>query len=137
MITLQIISLQCFHYFTLAFLFQVNSVLYQTTVTIDRIFTDRYLTLWVASGWADVAAIVVGSLVGSVLMAIIVEKSKKCLDFGVTLFLLHLLICTLYNGLPVTLDWWVVHVFATIVMVLLGEYLCSRREMEDIPLLQI
>jgi len=66
-----------------------------------------------------------------------VEKSKKCLDFGVTLFLLHLLLCSLYDGFPTILDWWVMHVLGTIVMVLLGEYLCSRRELDDIPILQI
>lgn len=73
----------------------------------------------------------------SVLLAVIVEKSKKCLDFGVTLFLLHLLLCSLYDGFPTILDWWVMHVLGTIVMVLLGEYLCSRRELDDIPILQI
>jgi protein SYS1 len=73
----------------------------------------------------------------SVLLAMIVEKSKKCLDFGVTLFIIHFVACWMYNGLPTVLDWWVVHVFAMIVMVLLGEYLCSRKELDDIPLLQI
>jgi protein SYS1 len=73
----------------------------------------------------------------SFLLAVIVEKSKKCLDFSVTLFLLHLLLCTVYNGLPTALEWWIVHVLATIAMVVLGEYICSRRELDDIPLLQI
>ena len=73
----------------------------------------------------------------SVLLAIIVEKSKKCLDFSVTLFLLHLLISTMYGGFPSRLDWWVVHVFGTIIMVILGEYLCSLKELNDIPLLQL
>ena len=67
----------------------------------------------------------------------IVEKSKKCLDFAFTLFLIHLMICTFYNGLPRTLDWWIVNILGTIIMVLLGEYVCSIREMSDIPLLQI
>lgn len=46
------------------------------------------------------------------------------------------MICTLYGGFPAKLDWWVVHVFGTILMVLLGEYLCSLRELDDIPLLR-
>jgi hypothetical protein len=64
----QIVSLQCFHYFLLAFFFQVNHVLYGTTVTIDRIFTDRYLRLWQSerSGWADAIALFLASLVGYV-----------------------------------------------------------------------
>ena len=69
-------------------------------------------------------------------MAVIVEKSKKCLDFSVTLFLIHLFSCYWYDGLPRSLDWWVVHVLGTNVMVLLGEYLCSLKEMRDIPLLE-
>jgi protein SYS1 len=177
LITAQIVSMQCFHYFLLAFLFQLNSVLYNKSVTVDRIFTDQYVRLWHTSGWADVSAILLASLAGyvygqqsrglfcficsyharvrfcllafdsmcvclfhffrSVLLAVIVEKSKKCLDFGVTLFLLHLAITTLYGGLPNVLDWWVVHVLGTIQMVLVGEYLCSRRELDDIPLLPL
>jgi len=73
----------------------------------------------------------------SVLLAIIVEKSKKCLDFGVTLFIIHLVVCYMYNGWPSKLDWWIVHVLGMILMVLLGEYVCSRKELDDIPLLQI
>ena len=76
-------------------------------------------------------------LIRSFLMAIIVEKSKKCLDFSFTLFVVHLLIVCVYDGFPSTWDWWIVHIFSMVTMVLLGEYLCARREMEDIPLLQL
>lgn len=73
----------------------------------------------------------------SFLLTIIVEKSKMCLDFSVTYFILHLVISSVYYQVPATADWWIVHVFATIVMVLVGEYLCSLRELSDIPLLQL
>ena len=121
----------------LAILLQINSFLYGTTVTLDRIFTDEYVQLWHVNGWPDCCAILLASVAGSVLLTIIVEKSKKCLDFSVTLFLLHLILCTYYRGIPHKMDWWIVHVMGTIVMVVVGEYFCSRREMEDIPLLQL
>jgi hypothetical protein len=74
----------------------------------------------------------------AVLLVVIVEKSKKCLDFSVTLFFVHLVFSTMYNhGIPKAIEWWLVHVAGTILMVVLGEYLCSRREMEDIPLLHL
>lgn len=76
-------------------------------------------------------------LSSAVLLAIIVEKSKKCLDFSVTLFLIHLFSCYWYDGLPRSLDWWVIHVLGTIVMILLGEYLCSLKELSEIPLLAL
>lgn len=137
LIASQIVCLQCFHYFLLAVFFQINSFLYGKSVTLDRIFTDAHIHLWRVSGWPDCAAVLLASLVGAVLLTIIVEKSKKCLDFAATLFLLHLLLCTYYSRLPRTFDWWIVHVVGTVLMVVLGEYLCSRREMEDIPLLQL
>ena len=139
LIAIQIVCLQCFHYFLLAVLFQINSFLYGTNVTLDRIFTDEHVQIWHVQGWPDCCAIWLASLVGSVLLTMIVEKSKKCLDFSVTLFVLHVLLCTYYQGgrIPHTMDWWIVHILGTIIMVLLGEYLCSRREMEEIPLLQL
>lgn len=73
----------------------------------------------------------------SVLMSIIVEKSKKVLDFSVTLFIIHFMACVFYNGVPRTWDWWIIHILGTIMMVLMGEYLCAKREMDDIPLLTI
>lgn len=99
-------------------------------------------------------------------MSIIVEKSKKVLDFSLTLFMIHFMACVFYNGVPGTWDWWIIHVLGTIMMVLMGgtfscarrffldcgfframtnaffssfvkEYLCSKRELDDIPLLTI
>jgi hypothetical protein len=70
-------------------------------------------------------------------LAIVVEKAKKCLDFAVTLFIIHLMICVSYNGhFPISWDWWILHVFGTILMIVLGEFFCSRRELMEIPLLQ-
>lgn len=133
----QIVAMQCFHYVVLGFLLQVNYVIFGTSITLDRIFSDQYLSIWTAVGWADALAILLASLVGSLLLAIIVEKSKKCLDFSVTLFMIHFIFCTFYSGLPSTWDWYIVHILGTIMMVLFGEYLCSRRELDDIPLLQL
>lgn len=200
----QIVAMQCFHYLFLGLFFQINHVLYGESITIDRMFTDRYLRVFHTSGWPDALAVflsysVVGyvsvwktaslfycvscALVGpakkapfggqmphsqshlhivvgssppsslsrvappgpvprrnngrSFLMAIIVEKSKKCLDFSFTLLVVHFVIVCLYDGFPATWDWWIAHVVSMVSMVLLGEYLCARREMEDIPLLTL
>ena len=35
-----------------------------------------------------------------------VVRAKKCLDFTVTMYLLHLLMVTLLAGFPKTLTWW-------------------------------
>lgn len=71
----------------------------------------------------------------ALMLAIIVEKSKKCLDFSVTLFIIHIIFCSMYGGFPSTWDWWIIHILGMILMVVLGEYLCSKKELSDIPLL--
>ena len=131
----QIVALQSFHYLTLGFCIQCNHVVYGSSITIDRIFTSQYIDVWTGEGWVDNGAVLVSALVGSLLLAVIVEKSKKCLDFSVTLFFIHFLACCLYGGAPNTYSWWIVHILATIIMTLLGEYFCSIREMNEIPLL--
>lgn len=67
LITMQILSMQCLHYFLLAILLQLNYLFFNRRVTIDRIFTDRYLRLWHSSGWPDVVAILLTSIAGYVL----------------------------------------------------------------------
>jgi len=131
----QIITLQSLFYVVLGFIFEINHVMFATSITMDRIFTSKFLDVWSALGWIDNAAVLMSSFIGSFLLALIVEKSKKCLDFSVTLFLIHVILCSFYGGFPSTWDWWIVHLMGMIMMVVLGEYFCSKRELSDIPLL--
>jgi protein SYS1 len=174
LILAQIVAMQCFHYLLLAVCIQVNSVLFHTTISLDRIFTDHFIRLW-SSPWhehfdfpppddssqndqqhhwptsyatgrlynhqggvADIFSCLLAALAGAVMLAVIVEKSKKCLDFGLTMLVLHVVFCTIYGGRPPTrLDWYVVQGLATTVTIVLGEYLCSLVELSDIPLLPL
>lgn len=133
----QIAAFQSLHYFILSILFQLNSFLFSSPVSLDRIFTAKHLSVWTSEGRLDAITIIVSSLIGSFLLAIIVEKSKKCLDFSITLFFLHCIICGFGFGPEVfsSADFWIVHLLGLILMVVLGEYLCSRRELMEIPLL--
>jgi len=107
-----------------------------TAVRVDRIFTGRHLDVWTREGWIDNGAIIMSSVVGAFVLAHIVEKSKKCLDFSVTLFTIHLTICSFYDGkIPRSWDWWIIHILGMILMIVMGEYVCSRVEMREIPLL--
>lgn len=133
----QMAALQFLHYFVLCVFMQVNYVLLGTSITLDRIFTDHYLNVWTIEGWVDNSVILFSSFTGAVLLALIVEKAKKCLDFSVTMFMIHLVACSMYGGIPDTSDWWIVNILHMIVMILLGEFFCARREMQDIPLLTL
>ena len=60
----QIISLQSFHYVVLGVIFQINHVLFATSITTDRIFTAKHLDIWSASGWIDCGAVLMSSFIG-------------------------------------------------------------------------
>jgi hypothetical protein len=60
----QILAIQCFHYLILGLMVQINHFIFATSVTIDRIFTDEYLTVWTAKGWIDSFAILFSYLFG-------------------------------------------------------------------------
>ena len=34
-----------------------------------------------------------------------VERTKKCLDFTATLYVIHLFCCVFYKGIPSTMEW--------------------------------
>ena len=58
----------------------------------------------------------------------------QCLDFTITLLLFHLLLTIIYTAeLPKSWEWWIVNVVGGLVMVLGGEWVCSRAELRDIP----
>lgn len=67
-------------------------------------------------------------------LLLLIERSKKCLDFSVTLYIVHLFICIGYGGWPSSITWWVVNGTGIGVMALLGEYLCMRRELQEIKI---
>lgn len=70
-------------------------------------------------------------------MLYVIERAKKCLDFSATLYIIHLFICLIYGGWPVSLTWWVVNLIGLASMSLLGEWLCIRRELREIPLTRL
>lgn len=43
----------------------------------------------------------------------------------------------LLQEFPKALDWWIVHLVAMAITILLGEYLCSRRELKEIPMIDL
>jgi hypothetical protein len=64
----------------------------------------------------------------------LIERAKKCLDFSATVYIVHLFICIIHGGWPTSLTWWAVNGTGIAVMALLGEYLCIRRELREIPI---
>lgn len=66
--------------------------------------------------------------------AYIVEKANKCLDFTVTVFILHLIFTIFTYKFPNTFNWWFTHLTLVTVTVLASEYFCLKLETAEITL---
>ncbi|CDW87486.1 UNKNOWN [Stylonychia lemnae] len=66
--------------------------------------------------------------------AYIVEKANKCLDFTVTIFILHLWVTWYLYKFPTALQWWICHGILVTVTVLAAEFFCLKLETAEIKL---
>ena len=67
-------------------------------------------------------------------MRVVVARAKKCWDFGLTMYIIHLAAVSAWSGFPLRWFWWVLQISCATVTVLLGEFLCVRFEMAEIPI---
>lgn len=67
------------------------------------------------------------------ILSVIVERAKKCLDFSVTIYFIHFMLCSIFDSIPTTWEWWLTNSIAMIVTVVGSEFLCIRNEMASIP----
>lgn len=134
LIIYQIATLQCLYYFVFGSLLLVSNILIGSLLSLDLMFSANYLGAESDYGFLVACPQIVAGLVGGYLLAFVVEKIKKCLDFSVTVWFVHLIVCTAYDGFPNAWGWWVSNGVSFLCMVFLGEYLCAAREMENIPL---
>ncbi|KAI8467903.1 MAG: integral membrane protein S linking to the trans Golgi network-domain-containing protein [Monoraphidium minutum] len=134
LIVAQIISVQCLFYIVLGALQFVIIGPRFGHLTIAYIFNYQTMHLGTHIGRLVAVTHAANAVVAATHLMWIVERAKKCLDFASTCYIWHLVFCACYGGFPTSLTWWGVNVGAFIVMSLGGEWLCVRRELQDIPL---
>mmetsp|Transcript_2836 Transcript_2836/g.10310 ORF Transcript_2836/g.10310 Transcript_2836/m.10310 type:complete len:161 (+) Transcript_2836:179-661(+) len=132
-IVAQIVSMQCLFYLSYGLLILVLIGPYET-LTVDFIFNWRYMELQSYAGVAVAGCYFINALVGSAFLLLVVERSKKCLDFTVTQYFLHGMMVLSHSGVPSSVIWWLNTALCIAVMAVAGEWLCMRRELRDIPL---
>ncbi|CAL5373645.1 unnamed protein product [Camellia sinensis] len=136
LIVAQIVCLQCLYYLTLGVFMGILVGTRVSRMSLVYFFDYATVTASTITGWCVIAAFVLSSFSGhrAVYMLYFIERSKKCLDFSATLYIIHLFVCIIYGGWPSSITWWVVNGSGVAVMVLLGERLCKKRELREIPI---
>mmetsp|Transcript_56477 Transcript_56477/g.178687 ORF Transcript_56477/g.178687 Transcript_56477/m.178687 type:complete len:165 (+) Transcript_56477:390-884(+) len=133
LIIAQIVCLQSSYYLSLGALLWLLVGGHVPKVTLRFFFDSAQLSVHSVSGWMAILAFLFNSVAGACYLYLLVERAKKCLDFTATLFILHLFCCLCYTGVPSTWEWWLTNILSVTVMAVLGEWLCLRREMREIP----
>eukprot|EP01113_Clastostelium_recurvatum_P047061 TRINITY_DN8336_c0_g1_i1.p1 TRINITY_DN8336_c0_g1~~TRINITY_DN8336_c0_g1_i1.p1 ORF type:complete len:244 (-),score=43.06 TRINITY_DN8336_c0_g1_i1:37-714(-) len=130
----QIATIQCVYYLSLGGMLMLLDLLSGYSLTFTQMFSYKATSMHTWHGWIVIVSMPFTSLAGAFGLFVVVERSKKCLDYTVTAWIFHLCTCWIYGGFPRGWTWWLVNIFSLILMAVLGEYLCMRREMTDIPL---
>ncbi|PON36017.1 Integral membrane protein SYS [Parasponia andersonii] len=137
LIVAQIFCLQCVYYLTLGLFLSILVGSRVSRMSLVYFFDYATLTASTVTGWCVIASFLLSALAGVGYLVFLIERAKKCLDFSVTLFIIHLFICIVYGGWPSSVTWWIVNGTGIAIMALLGEYLCIRREMREIPITRL
>lgn len=134
LIVAQIVCLQCLYYVTLGFFIAILVGTRVPRMSLLYLFDYATVSVSTVTGWCVIASFLLSSVVGAVYIFHLIERAKKCFDFSATLYIIHLVLCIMYGGWPSSITWWVVTGTGVAVMSLLGEYLCVRRELQEIPI---
>lgn len=137
LIVAQIVCIQCLYYLTLGVFMAIIVGPRVSKMSLVYFFDYATVTLSTVTGWSVIASFLLSSIVGAGFLLYLIERAKKCLDFSATLYIMHLFICIMYGGWPSSVTWWVVNGSGLAVMALLGEYLCIRRELREIPITRL
>ncbi|KAK6914914.1 Integral membrane protein SYS1-related [Dillenia turbinata] len=134
LIVAQIVCLQCLYYLTLGIFMSILVGSRVSRMSLIYFFDFAAVTASTVTGWCVISSFILTALAGAFYLLYLVERAKKCLDFSATIYIIHLVICILYGGWPASITWWIVNATGFAVMALLGEYLCIRRELREIPI---
>ncbi|KAG7096831.1 hypothetical protein E1B28_004240 [Marasmius oreades] len=83
-------------------------------------------------GWVVAFAWIAACCVDLIPLYALIRRPRLILDFSFTLLFNHLVLTTYYStSIPTSLFFYLVTLFGTAIMVIVGEQLCVRREMRE------
>ena len=134
LIIAQIISMISILYGGLGFCLLILDYIIGTPISLGQVFSYSEIHTKGWNGKIVLAAFTINSLCCSIGLWFIVQRTKQCLDFSVTIHLFHLIACCYYNGyFPITYSWWLLNAVCVTVMCVCGEFLCMKSELSSIP----
>ncbi|KAL5466677.1 hypothetical protein EMCRGX_G030821 [Ephydatia muelleri] len=75
------------------------SILFGTQKSVDQLFNYHEFES-VYDGWMIMVLFILNAFSSALALWWVVRRAKQCLDFSVTVYLIHTLICLSYGGFP-------------------------------------
>ncbi|KAJ1854128.1 hypothetical protein GGH12_001478 [Coemansia sp. RSA 1822] len=133
LIVAQIVTLQCFGYSTFSILLICASILTSVELTPRLLFSSQSIQPTVEGAIVSASIICMG-IMNIVPLVYMVERSRLCIDFSATFFLVHVIVVWWTQHQVPELVWWGVMAVAMGVMAVGGRAVCSRRELLPIAI---
>ncbi|KAL3307963.1 Integral membrane protein of the Golgi [Cichlidogyrus casuarinus] len=129
------IALQCVFYASLGLLLGCFARFVGRNLSLHLMFSDMEVRFRDPSGKCMAAIFITVACFSGVALWRVVKRTKQCLDFSCTLYFWHFVACMLYNfSFPTSGAWWVVILLSIALSTIIGEFLCMKSEMREIPL---
>ncbi|KAB1262211.1 Protein SYS1-like protein [Camelus dromedarius] len=131
----QIVLMQTVYYGSLGLWLALVDGLVRSSPSLDQMFDAEILGFSTPPGRLSTMSFVLNALTCALGLLYFIRRGKQCLDFTVTVHFFHLLGCWFYSSrFPSALTWWLVQAVCIALMAVIGEYLCMRSELKEIPL---
>ena len=126
---MEIICMQFCYYTSLSICIIVIDLVFGLRPHHGQLFSLTSFYLSQSYGFGTIIGNVINILFVIAAEAFIVEKANKCLDYTLTIFIIHLVSVWIYNAkFPTSLEWWMIHAGIITITTLLAELTCMRLE---------
>eukprot|EP00760_Papus_ankaliazontas_P037754 PhM_4_TR8740/c0_g1_i1/m.45837/K20318/SYS1; protein SYS1 len=124
----QILTLQSGLYLVMSCLVVVLYVPFGELIGLDSLLLDTSLSPHSVRANLTIAAHVLTVVPMCLLVAHTLKVSTMCMDFVLTMYLAHFMICSVVARVPRTSEWWCVNIINGIVVTVASELLCNRMD---------
>ncbi|KAJ3441309.1 protein sys1 [Anaeramoeba flamelloides] len=134
-IFLRISLFQTVHFlFTIGFSLLFTTILGATLKTRQLFFSADYFQFTTTIGKILAISFLISGIITAFIISKFVKRSRKCIDFLITFYILNFLIYLIIDGFPSKMGWWVVTTTNQIIMMYLTIKLVRKKELEEIPI---
>ena len=101
---------------------------------LSQIISDKALDFSSSYGSAYLCSLFFTYVFMIAIFIFFVDKAKNILDFVLTNFFIHLILCTVNSGFPSKFLWWVIQSIILTLVTLVSEFISLKIEQKEIKL---